>query len=163
MCDIGDFDDPLGKDSNYEVSKYAIELTPLQCAYLHKLLPGNGYRFQPEDTAKSQMSKRKNKKKTAKSGLTDSVISNSDKMSSSERNVPDSSSINSKKISSTPSKAVVPSEMAESAKDNFSRDLGGNHDSFKQFNPSESAESGKKLLIFASFFWKKYLSYLLHS
>lgn len=106
----------------------------------------------PEETTLNQMAKRKNKKKkNAKSVFTDSAISNSDKMSSSERNVPDSSSMNSKKRSSTPSKAVVPSELAESARESFGRDMGGNHDSMKQYNPSESAGSSKNLLNFAKF------------
>ena len=144
MLNIGDFDDPMGKYDNIDVSKYAIELTPIQCVYLQNLLPGNGYRFQPEEATKTQMQRRKNKKKkNAKSAHTDSVISNSDKLSSSERNNQDSVSMQSKKVPSTPSKAVAPSEPADSVKDSLSKGLGGNQDSVKQFIPSESADSSK--------------------
>ena len=105
-------------------SKYAIDLDIYQVAYLHRLLPGNQFRFQPEETAKRKIQSVKKgliRKRNAKSNNTDSVISNSDKFSSSERNVPDSSSIQSKVVPSTPSKAKDNSELADQLGEGYSK------------------------------------------
>ena len=105
---IADLNHPLAKYENVDPSKYAIDLNIYQVAYLHKILPGNQYRFQPEETAKKKIQSVKKtllKKRNAKSNNTDSVVSNSDKQSYSERNVPDSISAQSKPVTSTPSKA----------------------------------------------------------
>lgn len=107
----GDFEDPLAKYENVDVSKYALDLDIYQVAYLHRLLPENKYRFLPEETAKKKIQsviRNLNKKKNAKSALTDSVISNSEMLSSSERNVQDSNSIQSKKLPPTPPQIATP-------------------------------------------------------
>lgn len=147
MLYIGDFDDPMANNDNVDISKYAIELTPMQCVYLEKLLPGTNYKFQTEDAARSQMKRRlKQKKKQAKSALTDSAISNSDKLSSYDRRGEDYSSIQSKRMPSTPSKAKGPSEPADSFKDNLSKPE-KSLEASKPYVPSESADSCKLLFV----------------
>lgn len=95
-------------------------MNQIQCAYLHSLLPGNSYKFQPEESTKNQMIRRKNKrKKKAKSGKSDSVISNSDKMSFMERNLPENNDIMEKKDSTTPPKAPMVKERDEEDKNGF--------------------------------------------
>lgn len=87
---IGQYDDPLAKYENIDPSKYAIDLNVYQVAYLHKLLGGNTFRFQPEETAKKKiqtLKKNLSKKRSAKSVNTESMVSNSDKDSLSERKV----------------------------------------------------------------------------
>jgi hypothetical protein len=81
----------MAKYENVDASKYAINLNIYQITYLHKLLPDNKYRFQPEDHAKKKiisLKKNLNKKKTTKSVPTDSLLSGSDKMSATDRNAP---------------------------------------------------------------------------
>lgn len=134
----------MAKYETIDVSKYAIELTAQQCLYLQKLLPKNEYRFQPEDTTRAHMTRIKNKrKKNAKSAHTDSAISNSDKMSLSERNIADSSSFQSKKVPSTPSKAAAPSENHEPVKEDLQKEMGRNMDRENQLTPTEPADLGK--------------------
>lgn len=84
------FDDPLTKYENIDASKNALELNLFQIAYLHKLLEGTNFRFQPEETAKKKiqtLKKNLSKKRGAKSMHTDSVFSGSEKQSVSERNM----------------------------------------------------------------------------
>ncbi|CAI2367098.1 unnamed protein product [Moneuplotes crassus] len=139
------FDDPLAKYDDIDVSKHAIELNQIQCAYLHSLLPGNTYKFQPEESTKNQMIRRKNKrKKKAKSGKTDSVISNSDKMSFIERNLPENNDIIKKKDSTTPSKAPVVKDRDEVFRNGFEHEDKKSEENYdKELDISESISSFK--------------------
>lgn len=144
---IGEFADPLSKYENVDASKYALDLDVYQVAYLHSLLPKNLYRFQPEETAKRKIQSVKkalDKKRNAKSNNTDSVISNSDKFSSSERMNPESSSMQSKVINSTPSKAKASSEAPERPLDGYSTPLGEEPQTNNQFNPISESAGGKR-------------------
>lgn len=87
---ICSYEDPLTKYENIDASKNALELNIFQVAYLHKLLEGTNFRFQPEENAKKKiqtLKKNLSKKRSAKSLNTDSVFSGSDRNSVSERNV----------------------------------------------------------------------------
>ncbi len=164
MLFIGDFDDPMAKYENLDLSKYSIELTAEQCVYLQKVLPKDEFRFQPEDATRAHMTRIKNRrKKNAKSAHTDSAISNSDKMSLSERNIADSSSIQSKKVPSTPSKAMAPSDHTESLKDDQLKPLTRPMqpaEPVSQLPPAVPAETGKFLPNFGNELLNSYLSFI---
>lgn len=118
------FDDGMAKYENVDASKYAINLNIYQILYLHKLLPSNNYRFQPEDYAKKKiqsLKKNLNKKKNTKSVLTDSLLSGSEGVSVSERNTPAQRTMEKKKSAPKPKVAKPAPKIPDGMKPSYQR------------------------------------------
>lgn len=79
----------MEKYENVDPTTNALDLNIYQVAYLHKLLQGTTFRFQPEEAVKRKvqsLKKNLSKKKSNKSNYTESAMSNSDMDSMSNRN-----------------------------------------------------------------------------